>query len=189
MKYRKGLCLHNARKQIDGLRGAFIVKNPSPPYGKVDQDITLTLSDHYHMEAPYLINYYQSVDNTNNNGGVEPVPDANLINGAQNVKVTLIPGQTNLFRIINMGAGAGQYIQFDQHTMTIVEIDGQYVQPYEVQQLFVSVAQRYSVIVKSKTVGTQNFAIVATMNANMFYDSSPPANPTVSALAHYYIFC
>jgi iron transport multicopper oxidase len=174
---------HHAGQYIDGLRGPLIIKNPSPPYGAVDNDVTLTLSDHYHEEAPDLIHYYQSVENTNANGGVEPVPDANLINDSQNVQFTMVPGKTNLFRIINMGAVAGQYIQFDQHTMTIVEVDGNYVQPYVVQQLFVAVAQRYAVIVKSKTVSTTNYAIVATMNAKMYYDSALPAAPTVRTLA------
>jgi iron transport multicopper oxidase len=128
-----------------------------------------------------LINYYQSADNTDATGGAEPVPDSNLINDAQNIKVALVPGMTNLFRIINMGAVAGQYIQFDQHTMTVVEIDGQYIQPFDTEQLFISVAQRYSVIVKSKSDNTQNFAIVATMDAKMFYDSNAPVNPVVSS--------
>jgi iron transport multicopper oxidase len=172
---------HHAGDYIDGLRGPLIIKNPTEPYGKVDQDITLTLSDHYHTEAPDLIHYYQSYDNTVETGGVEPVPDSNLMNDAQNVQFALKAGQTNLFRIINMGAVAGQYLQFDQHTMTIVEVDGQYVQPYDVQQLFIAVAQRYTVIVKSKTVATQNFAIVATMNPQMFYANSQPASPTVGA--------
>lgn len=174
---------HHAGQYIDGLRGPLIIKNKSPPYGPVNQDTTLTLSDHYHEEAPYLINTYQSVENTNDNGGIEPVPDSNLMNDTQNVKFNMVAGQTNLFRIINMGAVAGQYIQFDQHTMTIVEIDGQYVQPYDAEQIFIAVAQRYSVIIKSKSDSSQNFAVVATMNAQMFYGASVPANPTVSSFS------
>ena len=176
---------HHAGQYIDGLRGAFIIKNPSPPYGAVDNDVIITLSDHYHKQAPDLINYFQSVANTNENGGVEPVPDANLINNSQNVKFSMVAGQTNLFRIINMGAVAGQYLQFDGHTMTIVEIDGNYVQPYDVQQLFIAVAQRYAVIVKSKTESSTNYAIVATMNAKMFYDSAPPPAPEVGLQLHW----
>ncbi len=170
---------HHGGQYIDGLRGPLIIKNPAAPYGAVDQDVTITLADHYHQQAPYLINYYQSVANTNNNGGTEPVPDSNLINGAQNVQFPMVPGKTNLFRIINMGAIAGQYIQFDGHTMTVVEVDGVYVQPYVVQQLFVAVAQRYAVIVKSLATNGQNYAIVATMDAAMFGENQSPANPSV----------
>lgn len=67
-----------------------------------------------------------------------------------------------------MGAFAGQYLQFDDHDMTVVEIDGVYTKPYTVTQLFISVAQRYSVIVKAKSSSKQNFAIVASMDEDMF---------------------
>jgi iron transport multicopper oxidase len=171
---------HHAGQYIDGLRGPFIVKEASPPYGTVDQDTTLTLTDFYHEEAPYLINYYQSSANYYATGGTEPLPDAALINEAQNVKYTMTPGQTNLFRVINMGAMAGQYLQFDGHSMTVVEVDGMYVQPYSVQQLFVAVAQRYAVIVESMEDAGTNYAIVATMDTSMFSESGTPANPSVS---------
>ncbi len=84
---------HHAGQYIDGLRGPFIVQNPSPPYGKVDQDTTLTLTDFYHEEALYLINYYQSAANYYATGGTEPLPNAALINEAQNVKITITQGK------------------------------------------------------------------------------------------------
>jgi iron transport multicopper oxidase len=172
---------HHGGQYIDGFRGALIINNPSPPaYGKIDQDLTLTLSDHHHDEAPYLINYYQSVDNTDFNGGTEPVPDSALMNEAQNVKFNVLPSKTYLFRIINIGAMAGFYLQFDQHTMTIIEVDGQYVQPYEVSQLFIAVAQRYGVLVQTKADKNQNYAIVASMNPQMFGENAFPASSTVS---------
>ena len=173
---------HVGGQYIDGLRAPLIVKDPSPPYGKVDGDITLALSDVYHDQAPNLIHYFLSPENTDATGGAEPVPNAALINEAQNVKISVAAGKTYLFRVINMGAIAGQYLQFDQHTMTIVEVDGVYVQPYDVNQLFVSMAQRYSVIIKAKTDSSKNFAIVASMNADMFGSSNTPAGmqPTVS---------
>jgi iron transport multicopper oxidase len=73
-----------------------------------------------------------------------------------------------------MGAFAAQYIQFDQHDMTVVEIDGVYTKPFKVQQLFIPVAQRYSVIVNSKNNAKKNFAIVASMNEGMFDDGVIP---------------
>jgi len=172
---------HVGGSYIDGLRAPLIVKNPNPPYGKIDNDVTLTLTDLYHEEAPSLIHYYLSPDNTDMTGGAEPVPNAALINEAQNVKFPITPGKSYLFRVINMGAMAGQYLQFDQHTMTIVEVDGVYVQPYEVQQLFVAVAQRYAVVIQAKTNANQNFAVVASMNADMFGSSMTPPGmqPTV----------
>jgi iron transport multicopper oxidase len=136
----------------------------------------MTLSDLYHDQAPYLINYYQSPTNENLNGGAEPVPNATLINEAQNVKFNIVPGKTYLFRIINMGVFASQWLQFDQHNMTVVEVDGVYTQPHDVSQLFITVAQRYSVIVKAKADNSKNFAIVASMMTDMFNPSVTPPN-------------
>jgi iron transport multicopper oxidase len=130
----------------------------------------------YHDQAPSLINYYQSPDNENTYGGTEPVPDSVLINEAQNVQFTIIPGKTYLFRIVNMGAMTSQWLQFDQHKMTIVEVDGVYVQPYQTEQLFMSVAQRYSVLVTALPTASENFAIVSAMMTDMFDQSKYPAD-------------
>lgn len=75
-----------------------------------------------------------------------------------------------------MGVFASQYLQFDQHQMTVVEVDGVYTQPYNVSQLFIPVAQRYSVIVKAKADNSQNYAIVSLMNTDMFNPTVTPAN-------------
>ena len=128
----------------------------------------MTIEDWYHTEAPYLINYFQSPLNEDLHGGSEPVPNATLINGGQNKHIDIQPNRSYLFRIINQGAFAAQYLEFDQHDMTVVEIDGVYTKPYNVKQLFIAVAQRYSVIVKSKSNANNNYAIIASMNEGMF---------------------
>jgi iron transport multicopper oxidase len=141
------------------------------------------LTDWYHEQAPNLINYFQSPLNNDVHGGSEPVPNATLINEAQNVHFPIEAGRSYLFRIINMGAFAAQYLQFDQHDMTVVEIDGVYTKPTKVSQLFVTAAQRYSVIVEAKSSSRQNFAIVASMDVGMFDPgvTPPDLNNNVSA--------
>jgi iron transport multicopper oxidase len=162
---------HIGGQYIDGFRGPLLVNDVNAPY-RVDEEYTLTLSDLYHAQAPGLINYYQSVANSNNNNGAEPVPNSILINEAQNVTFSILPGNKYLFRIINMGAFTPIYIQFDQHDMTVVEIDGVYTTQYTTSQLFITPAQRYSVIITGKAATTENFAIKASMSTAMF-------NPTV----------
>lgn len=108
-------------------------------------------------------------------GGAEPVPDSALINEARNVKFTITPGKAYLFHVINLGALAGHYLQFDQHSMTIVEADGLYTLPQTVNQIFVGAAQRYKVIVQAKATNTQNFAIVSRFNTDMFDSTITPA--------------
>jgi iron transport multicopper oxidase len=165
---------HIGGQYIDGFRGPLLINDVNAPY-RVDQEYTLTLTDLYHAQAPDLINYYQSPTNANLNQGAEPVPNSILINEAQNGKFTIVPGKKYLFRIINMGAFAPQYLQFDQHDMTVVEVDGVYTTPQTVSQLFVTVAQRYSVIITAKAITTQNFAIKASMGTDMFNPAVIPA--------------
>ncbi|KAH8881047.1 hypothetical protein GQ53DRAFT_668634 [Thozetella sp. PMI_491] len=164
---------HVGGQYIDGLRGPLIIRdnNALANYGNIDNEVTLTLSDFYHVEAPYLINWFLSANNTS---GAEPVPNSCLMNEAQNVQIPIVPGKLYQFHIINMGAIAGQYLQFDQHTMTVIEVDGVYIQPWDTQQLFVGVAQRYTVLIRAKATASQNFAIVSQFLTDMFGSSQTP---------------
>jgi iron transport multicopper oxidase len=141
----------------------------------------LSLTDLYHVEAPYLVNYFLSANNYN---GAEPVPDAALINEGQNAKFDITPGKTYMFHVVNMGALAGQFLQFDQHNMTIIEADGVYTQPYQVSQIFVAVAQRYTVLITAKPSNCQNFAIVSQFLTDMFDSSSTPAGQQATVSPH-----
>jgi iron transport multicopper oxidase len=175
---------HGGAQYIDGLRGALIIKDPCAPY-KADSEFTMTIADTYHQEAPRLINYYLSPDNSDTTGGAEPVPDSLLMNEARDVQFPITAGKTYLVHIINMGAIAGTYLQFDQHTVTVVEADGVWTMPYDTNQLYVAVAQRYTVLLKAKTSAAQNFAVVAMMNPNMFGDmAQPPVNTVTGWLVY-----
>ena len=162
-------------RNADGLRGPLIIHDPKPPFA-YDEEIILTLSDWYHTQAPYLIEYYQSPMNYYVHGGSEPVPNATLINESQNVKFQIQPNKAYLFRVINMGVFAAQYLSIDQHDMTVVEIDGVYTEPHRVSQLFLAVAQRYSVIVKAKSNPQQNYAISVFMGEDMFDPGVTPVD-------------
>jgi FtsP/CotA-like multicopper oxidase with cupredoxin domain len=107
-----------------------------------------------------------------------------LLNEAQNIAISITPGKTYLFRIINMGAMTSQWLQFDEHNMTIVEVDGVYVQPYQTEQLFMSVAQRYSVLVTALPTASQNYAIVSAMMIDMFDSSKYPADMDTTVSNH-----
>lgn len=174
---------HVGGQYVDGFRGPLIIKDNTQlnNYGTIDEEAVLTLSDVYHVEAPYLINYFLSANNTS---GAEPVPDSALINEGQNVQFPMTAGKTYLFHIINMGALAGQFLQFDQHNMTIIEADGVYTQPYEVSQIFVAVAQRYSVLVTAMPTATENFAIVSQFLTDMFDESITPAGQSPQCTAY-----
>lgn len=99
-----------------------------------------------------------------NPSGAEPVPDSALVNETQNLGVKIEPGKRYKFRIINMGAFAAQYVWFEGHTMQVIEVDGVYTEPADAEMIYVTVAQRWSVIITAKNDTNANFAFVGSMD-------------------------
>ncbi|KAJ5099685.1 Multicopper oxidase abr1 [Penicillium argentinense] len=167
---------HNMGQYPDGFRGSFIVHDPNPPF-HYDEEFTLTLSDWYHEQMPNLLNQYESLENQKNNRGLEPLPDSALINDSTNTKIKVQPGKTYLVHIICLGNWPGHAWVFDGHEMTVVEIDGVYVDPYPAgdKMLRIAPGQRMGVLIHTKNDASQNFAIWDTMDVNMmfFYQDRP----------------
>ncbi|KAJ5365814.1 Multicopper oxidase type 2 [Penicillium concentricum] len=160
---------HDMGQYPDGFRGALIVHDPKPPF-QYDDEFTLTLSDWYHKEMPGLLNTYLSTDNLKNRGA-EPLPDSALINDSTNTKIKVLPNKTYLVHIICIGNWPGHFWVIDGHEMTVVEVDGVYTDPYPAGDKFLRVAtgQRMSVLIKTKSDTSKNFAIWDTMDINMMF--------------------
>ncbi|MCJ1231986.1 hypothetical protein MMC12_008667 [Toensbergia leucococca] len=174
---------HNDGQYPDGLRGALIVNDPVSPYlGQYDEEIVLTISDWYHDQMQTLIKSFINVENPT---GVEPVPNAALLNDAQNLTVSVEPSKTYLFRMINVGAYAGQYLWFEGHTMRIVEVDGIYTEPADAKMIYITAAQRYSVLLTTKNDTSANFAFVSSMDEDLFDRVPPTLNPNVTGWLMY----
>lgn len=99
-----------------------------------------------------------------NPSGAEPVPQNALMNETTNYTLSVKPDTTYLFRTINMGAFAGQYLWFEGHKMRIVEVDGIYTEAAEAEMIYISAAQRVSFLLTTKKDTSKNFPIVASMD-------------------------
>ena len=99
-----------------------------------------------------------------NPSGAEPVPQNALMNETTNYTLSVKPDTTYLFRTINMGAFAGQYLWFEGHKMRIVEVDGVYTEAAEAEMIYISAAQRVSFLLTTKKDTSKNFPIVASMD-------------------------
>ncbi|OCK75595.1 multicopper oxidase, partial [Lepidopterella palustris CBS 459.81] len=169
---------HTRGQYPDGLRGPLIIHDPDSPYKDLyDEEVVLTFSDWYHDLMHTLLPKFISLTNPT---GAEPVPKASLINDTQNVKVFVQPGKTYLFRMVNMGAFAGQYLWFEGHTMQIVEVDGIYTFPEEVNMIYITAAQRYSVLVTAKNHSESNSPFVTSMDQDLFDKVPKSLNPNVT---------
>ncbi|KAK9464750.1 Cupredoxin [Lipomyces arxii] len=157
---------HYTAQYPDGLRAPFIVHDPEDPQrGNYDEDLYLTVSDYYHDGAPWLTEHkFLTVINPT---GSEPIPDAALINDTQNLKWSVRPNTTYKIRIVNVGALVSQYIWFEGHDFQIVEIDGVYVEPATASMLYITVAQRYTILLTTKNSTDTNFPMMASFDTDM----------------------
>ncbi|KAK5703725.1 hypothetical protein LTR97_002738 [Elasticomyces elasticus] len=174
---------HTRGQYPDGFRGQLVVHDPENPYrGQFDAEIPLTLSDWYHEQFPILI---EGFINYKNPTGAEPVPNSALMNDTQNLTVPVEAGKTYLFRLTNIGAFAGQYFWIEGHTMRIVEVDGVYTEPAEAEMIYLTAAQRYAFLVTMKDDASANFAMVGSMDTDLFDTLPDTLNTNVTGWLTY----
>nr|BAQ25793.1 laccase [Hericium coralloides] len=156
---------HLSTQYCDGLRGPLVIYDPNDPHKNlydVDDDSTIiTLADWYHIPAP--------------EAGLVPPFNATLINGLGRAGngsssplavVSVTAGQRYRMRLINIACDPNYIFTIDNHTFTIIEVDGVSVQPYDVDSIQVYASQRYSFILNAnQTVG--NYWIRAMPNAGV----------------------
>ncbi|KIK14451.1 laccase [Pisolithus microcarpus 441] len=180
---------HLSAQYCDGLRGPLVIYDPDDPladmYDVDDESTVIVLADWYHKASPLLYNPPFTPDSTLINGlGRYPGGPASPL-----AVVNVTQGQRYRFRII--GASCDPWFNFtiDGHNMTIIEADGNEVEPVVVDSLPVFAAQRYSVVVTAdQPVG--NFWIRAVSNfpnqtfdgglnsAILRYSGAPIEDPT-----------
>jgi iron transport multicopper oxidase len=159
------------------------VHDPDSPYkDKYDEELIVTLSDWYHDEMPGLIKKFISYSNPT---GAEPVPNSALMNETQNLTISVEPSKTYFIRVINMAAFAAQYLWFEDHTMRIVEVDGVWTEEAEADMIYITAAQRYGILLTTKNDTSKNFAIVGSMDQDLFDRVPDTLNPNVTGYLVY----
>ena len=149
----------------DGYRAPFIVHdNSSYFYDDFDEEMTFTMSDWYHKLAEDIKPTFMSLYNPT---GAEPIPQSFLFNNSISQSYPVEAGKTYLIHLINIAAFVGQYFWIEDHTMRIVEIDGVYVDEAEADYLYLTVAQRYSVLVTMKNSTEKNYGMVMVADSSL----------------------
>lgn len=59
------------------------------------------------------------------------------------------------------------HLAMEGHDMQVIELDGVEVEPFTVDELSVSAAQRYSLLVEAKNETDKNYAFMAFQNTDM----------------------
>ncbi|KAF8474376.1 laccase 1 [Russula ochroleuca] len=182
---------HYSNQYCDGLRGPLIIYDPEDPqkylYDCDDADTVITISDWYH----YL------------SGNSPPIPlfNTTLINGKgrnyggpSNVSLAVVnvqQGKRYRFRLISMSCDPSFLFSLDGHQMTVIEVEGNNVQPVLVDGVNLYAGQRYSVVVTANQPvanywlrarptsggeGTGNFSNFINVGV-LHYAGAPNANP------------
>ncbi|KAH0847417.1 hypothetical protein AYO21_11152 [Fonsecaea monophora] len=174
---------HAKGQYPDGFRGPLIVHDPENPYAdEYDEELVLTLSDWYHEQMPVLMKKFMSVTNPT---GAEPVPQSALMNDTRNLQIPVEPGKTYFLRIINMAGFAAQYFWIEGHTFRIIEVDGVYTEPAEASMIYLTAAQRYGVLLTTKDNADENFAIMGSMDQDLFDVIPDGLDPNVTSFLVY----
>ncbi|OJJ34660.1 hypothetical protein ASPWEDRAFT_110479 [Aspergillus wentii DTO 134E9] len=157
---------HSKGQYGDGFRQALVITDPDNPYlGQYDEERVITLSDWYHDQIPTLMKQFINVANPT---GAEPVPKSALMNDTQNFTLPVEAGKTYLLRFANIGAFASQYFWIEDHEMSIVEVDGIWTEPANTSMIYITAAQRVSVLVTMKNDTSANYAMMGSMDTDLF---------------------
>ncbi|KAK9769826.1 hypothetical protein SCAR479_13479 [Seiridium cardinale] len=141
---------HYSLQYPEGVAGPLVIHGPT----SADWDIDLgpiLISDWIHDTA------YVAFDVEIAGRAVDT--DSILVNGHGHYKnvtggsyfqTCFTPGKRHLLRLINGASTTSFKFSIDDHTMTVVASDLVAVEPFEVDDLFIGIGQRYTVIVEAK---------------------------------------
>lgn len=77
--------------------------------------------------------------------------DNDCTNATTNREIIYSRNQTHiLFNILNLGAESSKVMSIDDHNITVIAVDGNYVTPRTGQQLYLPIGQRITAIVETK---------------------------------------
>ncbi|CAH6719736.1 iron transport multicopper oxidase Fet3p [[Candida] jaroonii] len=154
---------HSPGQTGDGMRGVFIIEDDDLPYD-YDEEVVITVADWYHKNITELIPDFLNLYNPT---GAEPIPQNILLNDTRNNTWNVEPNKTYLARFVNIGGFVSQYIYMEGHEFEIIEIDGVYVEPQTTEMLYITVAQRYTVLIKTKDNTDNNYAMMTRFDIDM----------------------
>ncbi|KAI1492621.1 hypothetical protein F5X96DRAFT_677585 [Biscogniauxia mediterranea] len=201
---------HLSVQYTDGIYGPIIIHDPEEMVPKTDDDKIIFVSDVYHTYGSILLTSYLNPTSkwVPFESGVEPLADNILLNGQHTydctVNSTTYPqaphctgsggrlyttqvraGQTVRLRLINASSFLSYWVSIDNHTLTVVELDGVEVEPIAGQRgVYLNLGQRASVLVAADQ-RPGNYHIRATLPRTCFLPYAPYTSAGLADSAGY----
>ncbi|KAN0114020.1 multicopper oxidase [Russula decolorans] len=139
---------HYKAQYCDGLRGALIIEDPDDPqkylYDVDNDDTVITLADWYHYlstDAPAIPAFNSTLINGKGRYPDGPATSLAIVNVQH--------GKRYRFRLVSISCDPSFVFSIDNHSMTVIEVDGTNAQPLLIDSLTIFVGQRYSVVVNA----------------------------------------
>ncbi|CCH46068.1 putative secreted protein [Wickerhamomyces ciferrii] len=158
---------HTGGQYMDGMRGLFIIHDEDYPYKQgedYDEELSLSFTEYYHSTTYELMPKFLSLYNPT---GAEPIPQNFLMNNTRNLTWEVQPDTTYLLRLINIGGFTSYWFFIEDHEFDVIEVDGIPVERNTTDMLYITVAQRYTVLLKTKKDTSKNFAIMQLVDTGM----------------------
>ncbi|EKM52914.1 uncharacterized protein PHACADRAFT_261609 [Phanerochaete carnosa HHB-10118-sp] len=185
----------HSTQYTDGITGALVVHPSEPAPASIpawEEELVVQVADLYHTFSWLLLERYISPWGIDGTPGDEPVPDAGTLNGlgqwagnGDYFNFTLEPNKAYRLRIANTGSFASIRFSVDYHTLSVIEVDGTLVEPYDVTGITVAVAQRYSVLLRTDNSTGGPFWMRATLQKRMFRYEQPGQNLDIRGVIRY----
>lgn len=140
---------------------------------QVDREVSFTLSDWYHELTETLDITKFMVPSSE---GDEPVPDSNLFNDTIEPAWEVGPNETVRIRLGNIGALTSYIFYIEGEEFDIVEVDGVYTEPARAKSIYVSTAQRYSLLFNTSSDPSKVYRMVQVVDTALYDDPPPTVN-------------
>ncbi|KAL2531888.1 SKU5 similar 15 [Abeliophyllum distichum] len=126
------------------------------PYPKPYEEFTVLVSDWWKKDHKELQNILDS-------GAPFPLPDGILINGLpRSTSFSVLPGQTYLFRVSNVGLTTSINFRIQGHTLILVEVEGSHTAQEVYESLDIHVGQSSSFLVTVHENPNDYFIVAST---------------------------
>ncbi|KAJ2350449.1 ferroxidase fet3 [Coemansia sp. RSA 2671] len=169
---------HDHHQNVDGLRAPLVVYDQGKPPVKYDEEMLFSFEDWYTQTSTDHINTILEPNRpppTEHRTGFGLI---NGINGNLTKPMHFRPDRTYRLRLVSMSSTRWFQFSLPGHVLQVVEVDGQYTEPMEVDGVDIAPGQRYSVLVTAHSASSFNYRYNVTMHAS-FIPDEPGLSPRI----------
>ena len=140
---------HTELERDDAFYGPLIIDDMNADTKiKYDEERIIMFSDFYQQYSDELIQMLKSSD-----FHWPGQPYRLLVNGMTNFNMSLSYNKTYLIRFIGATTHSYLNVSFPNHNITIIEVEGTYTNPLEVQHIWINSGERYTVLLRANNPG------------------------------------